>query len=147
MASAQYTSFDSAQPGPQVSELGAWELALADAVADRVAYLLLSQRRSIDLVDATTVATTLSVSRDWVYAHAAELGGRRIGQGSRRRLRFDLGYVLDTWRSSEPTGPEDEVQRPHRPRVQRAKPTPASSEGELLPIRRPRGRRRRPERQ
>lgn len=146
MASAQYPSFDPSQPSQQVLELGVWERALADAVADRVAYLLSSQLRSIDLVDAATVAEALSVSRDWVYAHAAELGGKRIGQGSRGRLRFDLGYVLDTWRSSEPTAPGGEVQRPCKPITQRARSTPAPSEGELLPIRRPRGRRQRTER-
>jgi hypothetical protein len=116
-------------------ELGAWERALANAVADRVAHLLSSQPRHVDLVDAAAVATALNVSRDWVYAHAAELGGRRIGRGNRGRLRFDLGYVLDAWRSSESTGP--------RGQSQRAKRIPEPSEGELLPIRRPRGRRRR----
>jgi hypothetical protein len=147
MASAQYLSCDSSQPSPRAWELGAWEQALADAIAGRVACLLLSQPRPVELVDAATVATALNVSRNWVYTHAAELGGRRIGQGSRGRLRFDLGYVLDTWRSPEPTGPRDEVQPPSRPRVQRAKSAPAPPQGELLPIRRPRGRRRRPERQ
>jgi hypothetical protein len=89
------------------------------------------------------VATALSVSRDWVYAHAAELGGRRIGRGDRGRLRFDLGYVLDAWRSSESTGPRGQSRRPRRSVTQRAKRIPVPSEGELLPIRLPRGRRRR----
>jgi hypothetical protein len=145
MASAQYPSFDPSQPSQQVLELGVWEQALASAVADRVAYLLSSQPRSADLVDAATVAEALSVSRDWVYAHAAELGGRRIGQGSRGRLRFDLDYVLDASRSSESTGPRGQSQRPRRSATQRAKRIPAPSEGELLPIRRPRGRRQRTE--
>ncbi|MFZ1926076.1 MAG: hypothetical protein WAU42_08030 [Solirubrobacteraceae bacterium] len=136
-------SFYSPQPSPQTLKLGAWERALANAVADRVADLLSSQPKLIDLVDAATVATALSVSRDWVYAHAAELGGKRIGQGSRGRLRFDLGYALDAWRSSESAGSRDEAQRPHRSVTQRAKSIPAPSEGELLPIRQPRGRRRR----
>lgn len=126
--------------------MGAWEQALADAVAERVA-LLLSQPRSVELVDAATVATVLSVSRAWVYAHADELGGRRIGHGSRGRLRFDLGRVLDTWRSPERVGSEDKVQRPGRPKGRRPKSTPSPSEDELLPIRRPRGRRRRSARQ
>lgn len=147
MTSAQDPSFDSSQPSQRALDLGVWERALADAVADRVAYLLSSRPQSVNLVDAATVAEALSVSRDWVYAHAAELGGRRIGRGNRGRLRFDLGYVLDTWRSSESTTPGGEVQRPRRPITQRAKSTPAPSEGELLPIRRPRGRGRRTERQ
>jgi hypothetical protein len=145
MASAQHPSHDSSQPTQQGFELGAWEWALADAVADRVVYLLLSRPRSVDLVDAATVATALSVSRDWVYAHAAELGGRRIGQGSRGRLRFDLGYVLDTWQASKLTSPRAAIQHPRKPRTQRAKSTTAMSDSELLPIRRPRGRRKRTE--
>lgn len=143
MASAQHPPFDSSPPSPHLSEPGAWERALADAVADRVAYLLSSQPRHVDLVDAAAVATALNVSRDWVYAHAAELGGRRIGRGNRGRLRFDLGYVLDAWRSSESTGPRGQSQRPRRSVTQRAKSIPAPSEGELLPIRRPRERGRR----
>jgi hypothetical protein len=127
-------------------ELDPRERALANAVADCVAHLLSSQPRHVDLVAAAAVATELNVSRDWVYAHAAELGGRRIGQGSRGRLRFDLGYVLDAWRSSESAGLRDEAQRPRRSVTQRAKRIPAPPDGELLPIRRPRGRKRRTER-
>jgi hypothetical protein len=32
----------------------------------------------------------LGVSRQWVYEHAEELGGQRIGSGKRPRWRFDL---------------------------------------------------------
>jgi hypothetical protein len=40
-------------------------------------------------VDAAFVARKLSVDRDWVYEHARELGGVRLG-GPHGRLRFDL---------------------------------------------------------
>jgi hypothetical protein len=46
------------------------------------------------LVDAAVVADALGISRDCVYAHAAELGGKRIGEGPRGRLRFDLDQAL-----------------------------------------------------
>lgn len=39
-------------------------------------------------VDAAFVARLLGVERDWVYEHAAQLGGVRLG-GPRGRLRFD----------------------------------------------------------
>jgi hypothetical protein len=104
MTNAQHPSFDSSQPSQQTLELGVLERVFANAVADRVADLLSSQLRSVDLVDAATLATALNVSRDWVYAHSAELGGIRIGPGNRGRLRFDLGRVLDIWRASERTG-------------------------------------------
>lgn len=43
------------------------------------------------LVDATTLAGLLGVHRSWIYQHAAELGGKRLGNGSKRGtpLRFD----------------------------------------------------------
>lgn len=43
-------------------------------------------------VDAAFVARKLGVDRDWVYAHAHELGGVRLG-GPRGRLRFDLQRI------------------------------------------------------
>jgi hypothetical protein len=45
-------------------------------------------------VDAAFVARLLSVERDWVYEHAAQLGGIRLG-GPRGRLRFDRETLPD----------------------------------------------------
>ncbi len=66
--------------------------ALADAVAAR-----LQPAPVATLVDAQTVADALGVSRDTIYAHADRLGGRRIGDGKRPRLRFDLDQALAAW--------------------------------------------------
>lgn len=85
-----------------------------DAIAERAA------RRTVDLlresggatpapqlVDPATLAQVLGVSRDCVYAHAAELGGERIGDGPRGRLRFNLDRALEAWTSrSESKGSE-----------------------------------------
>jgi hypothetical protein len=67
-----------------------------EAVARRVVQLLqensmntLSGPSAVRLVDAATVAAVFGVERDWVYAHAHELGVIRLG-GDRGRLRFDL---------------------------------------------------------
>jgi len=58
----------------------------------------------LTLVDAATLARELGVSRDYVYDHRDELGGRRIGDGERPRLRFDLGEALAARQPSpEPT--------------------------------------------
>ncbi len=46
------------------------------------------------LVDAAMVARTLGVDRNWVYAHAKQLGGVRLG-GPQGRLRFDLAQLSD----------------------------------------------------
>src|SRR5215467_10832803 len=45
------------------------------------------------LVEVGTVARYLGVDPAWVYAHADELGARRLGSGARPRLRFSLQEV------------------------------------------------------
>lgn len=42
------------------------------------------------LLEAKELARELSVSVDYVYAHAVELGAMRLGDGPKARLRFDL---------------------------------------------------------
>jgi hypothetical protein len=81
------------------SDRGAIELfdRFADRVAERVAEIVRAAPKRGALVDAKTVAAALGVSRDCVYAHAAELGGQRIGNGPRGRLRFDLDRVVEVW--------------------------------------------------
>jgi hypothetical protein len=65
-----------------------------ESIAARVAELLREQMPSSAsrLADAAEVARELGVDRDWVYAHAHELGGTRLG-GDRGRLRFDLARI------------------------------------------------------
>ena len=63
-----------------------------EQIAQRVAELL-EERRGFSgegLVDAGELARQLGVTRAWVYQHASELGGVRIGSGPRARLRFDV---------------------------------------------------------
>lgn len=75
--------------------LTARELLLADAIAERIAGLLRDEDASAEhrLVSAAEVARELNVGRQWVYEHAEELGARRLGDGPRARLRFDLETV------------------------------------------------------
>lgn len=65
-----------------------------ERIAERVVTLLAEAQRepvttSARFVDATTISQLLDVDRDWVYAHAEQLGAIRLG-GERGRLRFDL---------------------------------------------------------
>ncbi len=71
------------------------ELLLVDAIAERVAELLRDDDTPTAhrLVSAAEVARELHVGRQWVYEHAGELGARRLGDGPRGRLRFDLETV------------------------------------------------------
>jgi hypothetical protein len=65
-----------------------------EAIAARVVELLLDRPPLASrAADAATVARELGVDRDWVYAHAEELGAARLG-GPRGRLRFDLARIL-----------------------------------------------------
>ena len=72
-----------------------------DAIVGRVAELLQSRRTACParpgprLVTAAEVARWCGVERSWVYAHAEELGARRIGTGERPRLRFDRVEVSE----------------------------------------------------
>jgi hypothetical protein len=83
-------------PGEHLSGLTNVRLDPADidAIAQRVVVLMREQPSpQVRLVDAATLAERLGVERDWVYAHAKELHGVRLG-GPRGRLRFDMSRVL-----------------------------------------------------
>lgn len=49
------------------------------------------------LVDAAAVAAALGVSRGMIYEHADRLGARRLGDGPKPRLRFDLAEAVAAW--------------------------------------------------
>ena len=65
-------------------ELTSEQLAeLAHMVAERLRGVLPDQptlSATGALVDAQTVAAALGVDRSWVYEHASDLGGKRIGK-------------------------------------------------------------------
>jgi len=83
-------------------ELSPEQLAqLADMLADRLRGVLPDQPTPSTttgingaLATAQTVADALGVDRTWVYGHASELGGRKLGSGDRPRWRFDLASAL-----------------------------------------------------
>ena len=90
------------------------------------------------LMDAAQLAALLSVSRDFIYEHAAELGALRLGGGPKARLRFDPNAALARY-GSEPSqaqkpsddGDSDAVPAPRRRRLPARSPEP----GSILPIR------------
>lgn len=95
-----------------------------EAVAARVVELLLREGAAPGrYVDAATLASTLGVERDWVYARAAQLGAVRLGDGPKARLRFDLEQVRATL---EYTGSAAQAERDPPGRVRRARPRSAS---------------------
>jgi hypothetical protein len=82
----------------------------------------------VTLVDVETVARYLSVTPDYVYRHADELGVRRLGTGSKSRLRFSLREV-------------DELLR-ERSTCSSSRGSAGRESPETMPTRRPRRRRR-----
>jgi hypothetical protein len=112
------------------------ETLLVDALAERVVKLLRAEQTHDGLVDATTAARALGISRDCVYRHAAELGGRRIGDGPRGRLRFDLDRALAAWTARSTSKESHARQTPvAAAESQRRSRRPLGSNAELLPIR------------
>jgi len=115
---------------------------VADRLADRVCGVLphpatvaLPDRRSGSLVTAQVLASMLGVSREFVYRHADELGGQRIGNGERSRLRFDAEAALTRWSGRQRSNESQPAKAPVAARPQavrrRARSVPAAH---LLPI-------------
>lgn len=81
--------------------------AVADAVVPEIAARVVQQVATMltaetiepapRVVDAARLAERLGVTRWFVYEHADELGGVRLGDGPRARLRFDLDRALEAW--------------------------------------------------
>jgi hypothetical protein len=70
--------------------LVAFDVEEIEAVGEHIAELVASARPKVGLIDARELADELGVARDWVYANAERLGGVRLGNGPRARLRFDV---------------------------------------------------------
>ena len=139
----------SAQP-PNVAKLsdmrpadradGAGQLSeerLAQAVAARTLELLQPVLEALAagapsgaLVDASTLAQQLGVSRQFVYEHAEELGVLRLGARGRPTLRFDLEAAKRAWQRIA----DDRSQPQVRPRPT-AERRPRLSAPRLLPVR------------
>ena len=99
-----------------------------ERIATRLAELLRGHTTDeVRYVDPAFVARTLGVDRDWVYAHARELGGVRLG-GERGRLRFDLARICRDLAC--PAGPGDRPAATRRPR--RQPPTRRRGEVEVI---------------
>ena len=70
--------------------LVAFDVEEIEALGERIAELVACARLKVGLIDARELAEELGVARDWVYANAERLGGVRLGNGPRARLRFDV---------------------------------------------------------
>ncbi len=100
--------------------LEALDVEEIEAVAEHIAELVASTRPRVGLVDARELAEELGVARDWVYANAERLGGVRLGNGPRARLRFDVEKAREALaadrRDPQPTNGGAPQRRRGRPR-------------------------------
>lgn len=80
--------------------------ASVEAVARRVVELIRGEEGSKELIDAAEVARRFSLSRDYVYRHADDLGGVRLGSGPKPRLRFDPAKVAEALGGSSGVEPQ-----------------------------------------
>jgi len=114
------------------------DAAIIDAIALRVVEELVGRGLvgTTSLVDADTLARRLGVTRSFVYEHAEELGVRRLGTGSRARLRFDVAKAERA--ISCVAGRESRRQEaPAKPTVRRRRRSATlGTTARLLPIRR-----------
>jgi hypothetical protein len=127
-------------PSGDGSQLTPRELLLVEAVAERVAERL----RGVSgdgLVDAGALAVELGVARSFVYEHADELGARRLGNGPRARLRFDVETAREAIcrcadRQSQARIASAEAENERQPaRARRRLPQRLPQPGAILPVR------------
>ena len=71
--------------------------ALADVLAERGLVIPASPASPARVLDAAQVADLLGRDRQWVYAHAGELGAFRYGDGPKARIGFDL-VTVERWK-------------------------------------------------
>ncbi len=106
--------------------------ALAEAVAARVVERLRDEAvppSEPGLVDAAALARALGVSPSYVYSRSSELGARRLGNGPKARLRFDLKRAVEVHANREPESAAPAALQTAKPRPRRA-----ASSVALLPV-------------
>jgi hypothetical protein len=109
---------------------------LASLIATAVADALAGSRPASPWVSAERVAQHLDTDRNFVYEHWRELGGVKLGDGPRGRLRFKLSDVDACLSGRSPDEPGSPVVEPNRRRRRRQPTGPvASAVPDLLPVR------------
>jgi hypothetical protein len=91
--------------------------ALADVLFERGIVAAGSPAR---VLDAAQVADLLGRDRQWVYAHAGELGAFRYGDGPKARIGFDL-VTVEQWKRDRQIRSESPPRRRDRRRSSAAR--------------------------
>lgn len=85
------------EPERAPADLRAFAEVLVDVLAERGVLVAAQATPQARVLDATQVGEMLGRDRQWVYAHADELGAFRFGDGPRARLGFDHARV-EAWK-------------------------------------------------
>jgi hypothetical protein len=143
---AQPASYGAAGDSPNSRTSGAAQARLeaidrlAETIAERLEERLDERQRArAGWVTAAVVAEHLGVEADWVYEHADELGGIRLGDGPKARRRFKLATVDEALTACQtvrtPRTRASGTAEPKRRRRRQGSPAPSAP---LLPVRRDR---------
>jgi hypothetical protein len=97
------------------SEARAIAEALADVLVERGLVVERTAGPGARVLDVGDVAKLLGRRPSWVYAHAAELGAFRFGNGPKARLGFDLAGV-ERWKRDRQIRTAESGPRPRRRR-------------------------------
>jgi hypothetical protein len=87
--------------------------ALADVLAERGLVMPALPASPARVLDAAQVADLLGRDRQWVYAHAGELGAFRYGDGPKARIGFDL-VTVEQWKRERQIRDMSPPRRPDR---------------------------------
>ena len=87
------------------------------------------------LVDVREVACYLGVKPSYVYAHADELGARRLGSGPRARLRFSLAEIDERLSACSDSRRSESLKPAPTKGLRPRRGSPMGTNVELLPIR------------
>jgi hypothetical protein len=87
------------------------------------------------LLTPQELADRLGVDRSYVYQHAAELGARRLGSGSKPRLRFDLEQAEAAIACVANRQSDTPSARTVKPKQRRRRAQGLGTSAPLLPIR------------
>jgi hypothetical protein len=128
-----------AVPNASRAEPVSLDAASVEAVALRVVELLREDGFVAPpagrLVTAAELAARLGVERSWVYEHQERLGVRRLGDGSRARLRFDLEEASAAAACFRGRKSDEPDHGPVEPSRRRRRSSRLGTGVELLPIR------------
>jgi hypothetical protein len=121
------------QAGFLGSEARAIAEALADVLVERGLVVERTAGPGARILDVGDVAKLLGRRPAWVYAHAAELGAFRFGNGPKARLGFDVASVERWKRDRQIRTAEPEP----RPRRRRSRDDAQSQGAKLIPYETP----------